>query len=167
MKTKVNAKWYNQTVKHLKNGIAQEKMQLRRQFYRYRDAKNGKKQAFDIEHDISIEKLFQYLDDAIHQVGHAEKSLKNIVDNYEPDSSLKIDWKGIETEIKNFAAKNNGILCTSDDEYLEFVGDFFCEAKFAVPDTQKNNDQLYRLLNKYQCCDDDLYDNYEPEGFEQ
>lgn len=39
MKTKVNAQWYNQTIKHLKNGIDQEKMQLRRQFCRYRDAK--------------------------------------------------------------------------------------------------------------------------------
>lgn len=50
MKTKVNEQWYNQTVLHLKNGIAQEKMQLRRQFYRYRDAKNGQKQTFEVVH---------------------------------------------------------------------------------------------------------------------
>jgi hypothetical protein len=149
MKTKVNKQWYNQTVRELKNGIAKEKMQLRRQFYRYRDAKNGQKQAFDIENNISTEKLFQYLDDAIHQVGHAEVALKKITNNYEPDESVKVDWKGIEKEIKNWCEKNNGIFCEDDTEYLGFIGDFFCEPKFAVPDTEKNNDRVYRLMNKY------------------
>lgn len=105
MKIKVNKQWYNQTVRELKNGIANEKMQLRKQFHRYRDAKNGQKQAFDIEHNISTEKLFQYLDDAIHQVGHAEVALKKITNNYEPDESVKVDWKGIEQEIKNWCEK--------------------------------------------------------------
>ena len=164
MKTKVNKQWYNQTVRYLKNGIAQEKMQLRMQFCRYRDAKNGQKQAFDIEHNISTDKLFEYLENAIHQVGHADVSLKKILENYEPDATLKIDWRSIEEEIKNFAEKNNGILTTNDDEYLDFVGNFFCDPKYAVPDTQKNNDRLYKLLDKYQCCNDDLVE-YEPESY--
>lgn len=149
MKTKVNEQWYNQSVRHLKNGIAQEKMQLRRQFYRYRDAKNGQKQAFDIENNISTEKLFQYLEDAIHQVGKSEVALKKIITNYEPDKSIKVNWKAIEQEIKNWCEKNNGSLCEDDNAYLDFIGNFFCEPKFAVPDTQKNNDRFYGLMGKY------------------
>lgn len=149
MKTKVNEQWYNQTVRHLKNGIAQEKMQLRRQFYRYRDAKNGQKQTFDIENNISTEKLFQYLDNAIHQVGHAEVALKKITKNYEPDEKIKVNWKAIEQEIKNWCEKTNGSLCEDDNAYLDFVGNFFCEPKFAIPDTENNNDRLYSLMNKH------------------
>jgi hypothetical protein len=149
MKTKVNQQWFNQTVKHLKNGIAQEKMQLRRQFYRYRDAKNGKKQTFDIEHNISTEKLFEFLDYAIHQVGHAEVSLKKLLLMCEPDETLNVDWNAVENEIKNWCEKYNGVLCSDDNQYLEFIGDLFCKPKFAIPDTSKNNDRVYRLMDKY------------------
>lgn len=157
MKTKVNSQWYAQCVRFYKNEIGKEKLQIRRQFRRYSDAISGNMQQFDIDHDISIEKLFMYLENAIFQVGHAEHNLNKIIKNYDPDDSIKIDWKGIESEIKEFSIKYNGVLCDSDNKYLEFVGGFFSEAKWGVPDTKKNNDRLYKILFKYECCFDEHF----------
>lgn len=163
MKKQVNKQWYNQTVKHLKNGIEEEKNLLIQQFERYKDAKNGKKHAFDVDNNIPTEKLFEYLENAVYAVGLSGKKLNEVISKYEP-ADLKIDWKGIEKEIKNFCSKNNSILCEDDNEYLEFVGNLFCEPKFAVPDNEKNNDRIYALMDKYftSCYND----GYEPEGFE-
>lgn len=149
MKNKVNAKWYNQYLNELKQAIVQEKITLRQQFYRYRDAKDGKKQDFDVDNNISTEKLFEYLDSAVHCLGKNEVMLKELVAKYEPDTTIKVDWKAIETEVKNWCAKNKGILSDDDCEYLDFIGSFFCDPKFAIPDSEKNNDRFYGLMNKY------------------
>lgn len=58
--------------------------------------------------------------------------------------------------------KNNGSLCEDDGKYLEFVGDFFCEPKFAIPDTEKNNDRIFDLMGKYFIS---CFNEYEPESY--
>lgn len=149
MKTKVNYMWYNQTVEYYRSEMAKEKSTLQMQFNRYKNAKNGKKQAFDVAQNISTDRLFEYLEEAVKNTGKSEIKLKMFLEQHEPDNTLKVDWKGIEAEIKNWCEKNNGFLCEDDDEYLNFIGDFFSESKFAVPDTEKNNDKIYALMGKY------------------
>ena len=146
---KVNSQWYNQAIKNLKNESAREKMQIRFQFYRYRDAKNGKKQQFDIDRNISTDRLFEYLNNAIHKVGRADISLKKFIKKYEPCESIKTDWKAIKNEIKNFGIKNTGVLCSSDDEFLEFFGSFFSaiSASSSRPSTRIN--VLSKSIMKY------------------
>jgi hypothetical protein len=157
MKIKVNTKWYTQGLRELKEGKQDEKRILVQQLNRYKDAINGEKQAFDVKQNISTNKLFEYLQEAVESVGKSEPKIKTFINTYEPCNKMEVDWVGVEKAVKEFCETNSGLLCRDDNEYLHFISDLFCTTVFAIPESEENNDRVFEMVDKYfvSCFDEE------------
>jgi len=146
MKTKVNKEWFNQYVKELKNGIKEEIRVVKMQRDRYFNYPTE----FDVKTNIPKEKIKTYLDNAVDKLGYSEKKLKEILKKYEPCSDLKPDFKAIEEYVKKIAPKvNKTFNIKSKYDVYSVISDFFCNHKWNLPQSEKNNDRIFKIVGKY------------------
>lgn len=146
MKTKVNQTWYNQLKKAHEKAIKEEirlvKLQTDR-FFNY-------PVAFDLKTGCTKEEIKGYLLESVANLGKGKYELEKFINTYEPDETKKPDWKRIEAFVKNNAAKIN--LCydiKSRWDVYYVISDFFCSAKWQVPESEKNNDRIFGIVGKY------------------
>lgn len=146
MKTQVNAIWYNQTVKHFKNQIKDEIRLVKLQHERFFNYPTD----FDIKTGCTKIKVEGFLKEAVSNLGNAEKRLKYFLSRYEPNDSIKPDWKRIEAYIKRNAPKVERCMDTQSKwDFYYVVANFFCSPKWCVPTTERNNERVFNLMNKY------------------
>lgn len=146
MKTKVNKTWYYQLKKSHEKAIKEEIRLVKQQtdrFFNY-------PVAFDIKTGCSKEKIQEYLLESVANLGQAKYKLEKFINSYEPDETKKPDWGKIESFVKRNAKKINtsfDIHSKWDPYYV--ISEFFCSVKWQVPESEKNNDRVFRIVGKY------------------
>ena len=146
MKTKVNKTWYYQLKKSHEKAIKEEIRLVKQQtdrFFNY-------PVAFDIKTGCTKEKIQQYLLESVENLGKAQYQLEIFLNKYEPDETIKPDWMKIEEFVKRNAKKiNNSLDIRSVWDPYYVISNFFCSAKWGVPESEKNNDRVFGIVNKY------------------
>jgi hypothetical protein len=151
MKTKVNKVWYNQSIQGFKEAKNEEIRLIKLQHDRYF---NYPKQ-FDVDRQISKDKILEFLNEAVKNLGSSEIKLKSFISKYEPCETIKPNWK----EVENYLLLNKDKINTSVDIHSKYdayyvISEFFCNAKWAIPQSEKNSDRMFRLFYK---CGVELY----------
>lgn len=146
MKKQVNTKWFNQQLRWFERSKKEEIRLVKFQHERFFNGPN----AFDLKNNIYKDQIKGYLFDAVKKLGKSEVNRSYFLARHEPNDSIKPDWRRIEAYIKRNSSKVNDCIDTKSKwDFYAVVSQFFCLAKWGIPECQANNERVFNLMYKY------------------
>lgn len=142
MKTLVNSIWYNQELKALDWQIKNEKQMIPRTQRRIDAVKAGK---IDVA-NCSLDFLENLLEKVKSENGNAEIRKKAFILEYQPDDSIRPDWKGAEAFVKINLHKICGAKMGDQFEYYNLYS-IVSQLYGLPPRSDSGIDRFFKILD--------------------